>query len=168
MKNCGKIIIIPNHNIHIIHNITSLLSNKENSIILKFTVLLLLLVYSCNKIKCTTIIPTTSSGTKKCNENIRPNVALQIVNLAQTFNKINSPLGKTLSKLVITVALHKDILPQGSTYLRKAAPITKTNSNLPLFHKFPFTYDPNQNPLEAWINKTINTTLQILACRKRT
>jgi hypothetical protein len=104
-----------------------------------FTVLVLLLVYSCNKIKCNTIILITNNGTKKCNENIRPNVALQIVNPAQTFNKIISPFGNTLSRLVITVALHKDILPHGRTYLRKAAPITKTSNNLLLFQRFLLT-----------------------------
>lgn len=118
---------------------TSLLSNNANSTILKFTVLFELLVYSCNKTKCTKINPITKSGTKKWNENIRPNVASQIVNLAQTFSKITSLLGKTLNKLVITVAPHKDIFLQGRTYLKKAAPITKINNKLPLFHKLPFT-----------------------------
>jgi hypothetical protein len=117
----------------------SLLSNKENSIILKFTVLLLLLVYSCNKIRCTKIIPITNNGTKKCRENIRLNVALQIVNLAHTLSKINSPLGRTLNKLVITVAPHKDIFLQGNTYLKKAAPITNTNNKPPLFQRLLFT-----------------------------
>lgn len=139
MKNCGKIIIKPNHNIHIIHNITSLFNNSENSTILRLTVLPLLLTYSCNKIKCTIIIPITRIGTKKCKENIRPNVALQIVNPAHTFNKITSLLGNTLNKFVITVAPHNDIFPQGKTYLRNAAPITKTNNNPPLFQRFLLT-----------------------------
>lgn len=117
----------------------SLFNNKENSTILKLTVLLLLLTYSCNKIKCTTIILITNSGTKKCRENIRPNVALQIVNLAHTFNKINSPLGNTLNKFVITVAPHNDMFPQGKTYLKNAALMTKTNNKLPLFQRFLLT-----------------------------
>jgi hypothetical protein len=139
IKNCGKTIIIPNHNIHTIHNITSLLSNNENSIMFKLTVLLLLLVYSCNKIRCAKITPITNKGTKKCSENIRLKVALQIVNLAHTLSKIKSPLGKTLNKLVITVAPHNDIFPHGKTYLKNAALITSTNNKLLLFHKFPLT-----------------------------
>jgi hypothetical protein len=105
----------------------------------RFTVLLLLLTYSCSKIKCTKITPTTTSGIRKCNENIRPKVALQIVKPAHTFSKIRSLLGKTLNKLVITVAPHKDIFPHGNTYLRKAAPITRIKSKLPLFQRLPFT-----------------------------
>lgn len=68
----------------------------------------------------------------------------------------------------MTVALHNDIFPQGNTYLKNAAPIVKINNKLPLFHKFPFWYDPIQNPLLACIKININTTLQILACRYRT
>lgn len=132
------------------------------------TIFTLLLVYSCSKIKCITIIPITSSGTKKCNENIRLNVALQIVNLAHTLSRIISPLGRTLNKFVITVAPHNDIFLQGKTYLKNAAPITSTSNNPPLFHKLPLTYDLNQNLFDAWINKTIKTTLQILAWINRT
>ena len=128
-----------NHTIHIIHNITSLLSNRENSIMFTFNVWIPLLVYSCNRIKCITIIPITNNGTKKCSENIRLKVALQIVNPAQTFIKIISPLGSTLNKLVMTVAPHRDIFPQGRTYPKNAAPITNTNKSLPLFQRFLLT-----------------------------
>lgn len=94
-------------------------------------------------------MPITKRGTRKCNENIRLKVALQIVNPAQTFNKITSPLGSTLNKFVMTVAPHKDMLPHGNTYPRNAAPITNKSNNPLLFQRLPLTYEPNQNPLEA-------------------
>lgn len=94
---------------------TSLFSNILNSIIKKFPLTLLLLTHSCNNNRWINITPITISGTKKCNEKNRPNVASQIVNLAQIFISTNSPFGNTLSRLVITVAPHNDILPHGNT-----------------------------------------------------
>jgi hypothetical protein len=41
-------------------------------------------------------------------------------------------MGKTLIRLIITVAPQKDICPQGSTYPRKAAAIVKSMINHPL------------------------------------
>jgi hypothetical protein len=101
-------------------------------------------------------------------EKNRPKVASQIVYLAQTFIKTTSPLGRTLNKFVITVAPHNDIFPHGNTYPRKAAPMVKINNKLPLFQRFDFVYDLIQIPFEACNRISMNTILQILACKYRT
>jgi len=44
------------------------------------------------------------------------------------------PLGKTLKRLMITVAPQRDICPQGSTYPKKAANMVKTIMTHPLNH----------------------------------
>jgi hypothetical protein len=55
-------------------------------------------------------------------------------------------MGNTLIKVVITVALQKDICPQGNTYPRKEVLIVITNRTPPTFHKFPLENDLKKSP----------------------
>jgi len=114
-KYCGINIITDSNDPYNIHTTTSLDSSKENWDMTPLTLTLLLLLYSCSKIRCTKISPKTNNGSRKCKENIRPNVASLSVYPLQTLSRRILPSGNTDRRFVMTVAPHKDILPHGST-----------------------------------------------------
>lgn len=68
---------------------------------------------------------STLNGSKKCKaqKNLQVNDETQNPPQSQITN--NLPFGKTLIRLIITVAPQKDICPQGKTQPKKAEPITK-------------------------------------------
>lgn len=75
------------------------------------------------------------NGNKKCKVKNRVRVALSIEYPPQIHNvNIFPRYGIALKRLVITVAPQKDICPHGSTYPKKAVPISKKKIKIPLIH----------------------------------
>jgi hypothetical protein len=99
------------------------------------------LTYSCSKCKCKTISPRIIIGSRKCSEKNRPRHAPPNENPPQTMITISSPIGRTLTKLVITVAPQKDICPQGNTYPKNDALIVRINNTTPTFHRLDLRND---------------------------
>jgi len=64
-------------------------------------------------------------GSKKCSLNIICSIGLLTEKLPQTQTTRLLPIGKTVNKLVITVAPHNDICPHTSTYPKKAIAINR-------------------------------------------
>lgn len=74
-------------------------------------------------------------GSKKCNVKNRLRVALSIENPPHNhFTRSLPKQGSADNKLVITVAPHKDICPQGNTYPKNAVAIITNNNITPTIH----------------------------------
>jgi hypothetical protein len=106
-------------------------------------------------------------GKRKCRVKNRPRHAPPKENLPHTIITISSPMGRTPTRLVITVALQNDMCPQGKTYLKKEAPIVKIKRTTPIFHRFDFEKDLKYIPLPICAMIITNTQLQKLAWIKR-
>ena len=71
-------------------------------------------------------------GSKKCNVKNRVRVAFLTENPPHNQRTISLPTtGIAEARLVITVAPQKDICPHGSTYPKKAVPISKSKITTP-------------------------------------
>ena len=71
-------------------------------------------------------------GSKKCNVKNRVRVAFLTENPPHNHRTISLPTtGIAEARLVITVAPQKDICPHGSTYPKKAVPISKSKITTP-------------------------------------
>lgn len=83
--------------------------------------------------------PTSKKGTITCSIKNRFKVELLIENPPQTQKIIILPItGIAVIKLVITVAPHRLIWPQGSTYPKNAIPADKKKVINPETHKIVF------------------------------
>jgi hypothetical protein len=72
--------------------------------------------FICNKTKCNKDKATKTKGNKKCNTKNLFNVGLSTEKPPHSQATKYLPIhGKAPNKLVITVAPHKDICPQGNT-----------------------------------------------------
>lgn len=75
------------------------------------------------------------NGIKKCKVKNRVSVALSTENPPHShFTKSVPMYGMADSRLVITVAPHKDIWPHGNTYPKNAVPIVNMSKITPIFH----------------------------------
>jgi len=91
--------------------------------------------FSWRNIKCITTKLNDRKGIIKCSEKKRVKVGLSTEYPPHTHTTIVLPrTGMADNKFVITVAPQNDIWPQGSTYPKKAIPITLNKINKPVIH----------------------------------
>jgi len=93
----------------------------------------LFLPVACKKKMCRPAIAATRNGARKWNVKNRVSVALSTANPPQSHvTRLAPQYGMAENKLVMTVAPQKLIWPQGNTYPRNAAAITRIRRVTPV------------------------------------
>jgi len=93
--------------------------------------------FSCNMIRCISIITMINIGRMKCSEKNRFNVGLDTEGPPQIHVTSSFPtIGIADKTPVITVAPQNDICPQGNTYPRNAVAIVISIRAIPVDHTF--------------------------------